>query len=270
MQNRNAVLRFHYLQSLLMFMVAYCLLQLNSQLLTIYISRDFYIDVTWYFSQLEFNPALTAPYVSTDTRMAVVMAAPIVSLLIGLVLLLTYLMERTGKLWVNYFFFWGFIHSFNHFFGMLAMSSFTETELVVATHLYNIGWPTRIIFAATGIFLLFIIGWKTGQIVLIKTGRFFAENRRLRLRFLMASTLLPMFSAGIMLTILNILSKHWHYWWLVSLSIAIVPAFFRYMMPIAEKPVQQKYRYRFSWGITTLCIIFVAGYFIITQNGIKI
>ncbi|MCF8231362.1 MAG: hypothetical protein K9J27_04165 [Bacteroidales bacterium] len=268
--NKKHDLKSIFINSWFMFIVTYCLLQLNSQLLTIFISQDFYLDITWFFSHLNFNPALTAPYVPMDTKISLTMAGPIVSLLAGLGFLFLYLLVKTRLLWVSFLLLWGFIHAFNNFFGVLGMSAFAETPILVASQLFNIGWFTKTIFATAGLYLLFLIGKNTGHALLIKNGDYLTSNRKDRLHFMTAGIFLPMITGSVLLLALDLYDKQLHYLPFVTIILLVLPAFFRFIDQLPVNPEEKNNNYQIHWGIIFLSIIFVALYFYLTKNGIQI
>ena len=268
--NKKHDLKSIFINSWFMFIVTYCLLQLISQLLTIFISQDFYLDITWFFSHLDFEPALTAPYVPIDTKMSLTMAGPFVSLLTGLLLLFLYLLLKPKMLWLSFLLLWGFVHAFNNFFGVLGMSAFAETPILVASQIFNIGWFTKTIFATAGLYLLFLIGHNTGHAILIKNGDYLTTNRKDRLYFLTAGIFLPMVTGSIILLVLDLYDKQLHYLPFVTILLLVLPAFFRFFNRLPVNPEKKQNNYRIHWGIILLSIIFVALYFYLTKNGIQI
>jgi len=267
---KNHQLKTSFIYSLSMFVVAYYLLQLNNQLLTISISKDFYVDIQWFFSHLVFEPTLTAPWVSSDMKTSLTMAGPIVSLLLGLVILFLYLNEKTGKKWLSFLLFWGFIHAFNNFFGVLGMSIFVDTPLVVASQMYNTGLFTEAVFTTAGLYLLFLIGINSGSAELIKNGNSMITSRRDRFYFMAVSILLPLIAGSSIIFLLNRLNNGDHFIQFLSIIVLGIPAFFMFYNQTPESRSISKKTEKIHWGIVLVSIIFVAGYFLLTKNGIKI
>lgn len=268
--DKNHQLKTSFIYSLTMFVVAYYLLQLNNQLLTISISRDFYIDIQWFFSHLVFDPTLTAPWISSDMKTSLTMAGPIVSLLLGLVILFLYLNERTGKRWLSFLLFWGFIHAFNNFFGVLGMSIFVDTPLVVATQMYNTGLFTEAVFATAGLYLLFLIGINSGLAEMIKNGNSMSANIRDRFYFMAVSILLPLIAGSSIIVLMNILNNDHHVIQFLSIAVLGLPAFFMFYKQTPDNRSISRKSEKLHWGIVLVSIIFVIGYFVLTKNGIKI
>jgi len=268
--NKKFHLRASFIYSLLMFVVTYYLLQLNSQLLTIFISNEFYLDITWFPTYLTFEPSLTAPYVPSDTKMTVAMAGPILSLVIGMVLLFLYLFEDAKLPWLSFLFFWGFIHGFNNFFGVISMNAFAEANMLNVSNILNIGVFPELIFAASALYVLVLIGQNSGEVILIKNGNSIETSRRGRFWFMSAGVFLPMVLGSGLILLLNLMNKSLFFLPFISIIALGVPAFLKFLEKVPEFPQKNRYRHKIHWGIVLLSIIFVTLYLLLTKNGIKI
>lgn len=263
-------LRASFIYSLLMFVVTYYLLQLNSHLLTIFISNEFYLDITWFPAHLTFEPSLTAPYVPSDTKMTVVMAGPVISLVIGMVLLFLYLFENTKLPWLSFLLFWGFIHGFNNFFGVVGMNAFAEANILKVSHILNMGLLPSLIFAVSALYVLFLIGQNSGEVILIKNVNSIETSRKGRFYFMTAGVFLPMILGSGLILLLNLMNKSLYLLPFISIIALGLPAFFKFLKKIPEFHQKNRYRHQIHWGIILLSIIFVALYYILTKNGVKI
>ena len=259
-----------FINATLMFILTFMVFHINNQLLTAFIAKDFELQPTLFFSQVDFFPGLMSSGLTQDARIALVMAVPAVSLLLALAGQFIYLLSGFRQAWVVYFFLWWMVHGYNRFFGLFLLSPFMGSNHHLITGLLALSLPVKLLLAASAFLLMYKIGDNISRAVLAKTGYLIVKEPKERIKHLAASILGPWILSSTM------------FWWIagegiplfrlhfVTLSVMLIPAIIRSIKPSPPEVKKQVLNYKISWVMIVFTIFLTAGYFWLTHDGFKV
>lgn len=259
-----------FLNATLMFIISYLLLATNNQLLTIFISHDFDIETTWFSSHVHFFPPLNIMYLNRDAIVSVVMAAPIVSLFIGMGVQFIYLSHTVNHIWLSLLLLWLIIHAYNFFFGAIGHSFIPGTPLAAAENAFQLHLETKLIITIAVIFILFKIGNYIGYAILTKSAFYPTSDTKNRLMYMMATLIGPWITGSIILATALKMTTVSQLLPFMTIGFLIIPAFTRAFGSPPQNIPKQQLSNKFCIIAFIFILIFITVLRMITRNGLNL
>jgi len=268
-------LGFSYLHSTAYFILAFILIYIIYQAVTIIVASSYTIPVVWYYYQLKFP---LSDYSPLYTRMALVVifaSGPIISLLIAFLFLRLYFSGSSIARRFKLFYLWGFICGVNMFFGAYIAGFLTRTEFIYTSewlfmsHVFAI---EEIIFTVIAFFTLILIGRILTPLFLLSSSSVTLIKPEFRLHFILSEVILPWITGMIILFLITLPN---YYIPLILKTITpglvLVPTLFRYnaqKYDTIHKSGTIHHNY-FRWSIVIVVIAILFFYRAILSLGLR-
>jgi len=267
---------FAYLHSTAYFILAFMLLYIIYQAVTIIIASSYNIPIVWYYYQLQF-PLYTYSPLYTRMAMVVIFASgPILSLLLAFLFLRFYFIRRTAVRRFRLFYLWGFICGINMFFGAYIAGVFTRTEFIYVSEwlfMSNVFAAEESIFTLIAIFTLIITGRIITPLFLKSSNSVTMIKPEFRLFFILAEVIFPWITGMIILFLITLPN---YYLPLILKTISpgliLIPTLFLYNAQKFDKiprsgVIQHTY---FRWSIILIVIAILFFYRVILSFGLRV
>jgi hypothetical protein len=267
---------FSYLHSTAYFILAFILIYIIYQVITILVASSYDIPIVWYYYQLKF-PLYT--YSPLYTRMALVVifaSGPILSLMVAFVFLRLYFSKNYTARRFKLFSLWGFICGVNMFFGAYLAGFITRTEFIYTSEwlfMSHVFAAEEIVFAVIAIVALIIIGRIITPLFLLSSGSVTLIKPEFRLHFILSVVILPWLTG---MGILFIITLPNYYIPLIIKTITpgllLIPSVFLYNSQKFDNihrsgVIQQNY---FRWSVLIVAIAILFFYRIILSFGLRV
>lgn len=118
------------LQSFAIFLISYHILYLISGLSVLYIAYDFDIPAQLFLNKIVFSLEDTDHRWTNDAIISILMATPVISFVMGITAVLSFLVVPAKKAIHLYFVIWFFLLAFNMTFGLLSENILSQTGLI--------------------------------------------------------------------------------------------------------------------------------------------
>lgn len=211
--------------STVLYLLAYIVLYLVYQAITIIAAGFFNYPVIVYYYQIFFNISPEAWY--HDSVKTIFAAGPLILFIIGIIFLIIYsnLKELTGNF--KLFFLWGFLHGVNMLFGALLIGTLFETGVGHVISWMYIMDTGKVLYSIFSLFILALAGLLVAKPFLISGNAYFNEVTRENRRFLLKSQVLAPYITG---TIIIFLLRQPHFMYyetfvMLVLIISLLPLF---------------------------------------------
>lgn len=267
MNNSSPLVR-GFINAVFMFILTFMVIHINNQFLTVFIAKDFELQSTLFFTEVNFFPGLMSSGITQDARIALVMTVPAISLLLALAGQLLYIIADFRQTWLVYFFLWLMAHGYNQFFGMFILSPFLGSNYHLITGLLALSMPVKLLLAASAFLLMYKIGDNISRELLANTGSISVQKPKERILHLLAIILAPWILSSALFWCISTAGNPLFRFHFITLSVMFIPAVIRTFKPILTDYCKPKLNH-IPWGMIVFTIIFTAGYFWLTQNGIK-
>ena len=265
-----------FLQSTAYYLLAFLVVYVIYQLVTILVASVFHIPVTWYYYQLKF-PLYT--YSKLYTRPALVLifgSGPMVSLLFAFLSLKSFFAKRAVSNHFQLFSLWGIVSGVNLFFGAYIAGFLTRTEFIYTSEwllMSNVFDIEEMVFTMVSIGMLLIIGRLLTPMFLVSSGSVTLLTPEYRLFFIYSQVILP-WIAGIGIFFI-IVTPHYYIPFLLKTltpGLVVIPSLFMYNTARNENIhtsglIRRNY---FRWSIVIAVIALLFFYRIILNFGVKV
>jgi hypothetical protein len=265
-----------FLQSTAYYVLAFLIVYVIYQLVTILVASVFHIPVTWYYYQLKF-PLYT--YSKLYTRPALVLifgAGPIISLLLAFLSLKSFFNKQSVSNHFQLFYLWGIINGVNMFFGAYIIGFLTRTEFIYTSEwllMSSVFDIEEMVFTLVSIGMLLIIGRLLTPLFLVSSGSVTLLTPEYRLFFIYSQVILP-WVAGIGIFFL-IVSPHYYIPFLLKTltpGLIVIPSLFMYNTARNENIhtsglIRRNY---FRWSIVIAVVALLFFYRLALNFGIKL
>jgi hypothetical protein len=191
-----------FLNSTLLFLLAYFTFFFISQLITVIAAKFFDYPTIVYYYEIYFNISSEAWY--QDSVKTIFSAGPIVNFVVGIICLRIYsnLRENTGPF--KLFFLWGFLQGVNMLFGALLVGTLFETGVGHVISWLYITDSGKVLFSILSIFMLVVAGLIATKPFLISANTYHPEiNQHNRTSFITAQVLMPYLAGNAFLLLLR-------------------------------------------------------------------
>lgn len=267
---------FAYLHSTAYFILAFILIYIIYQVITILLASSYRIPIVWYYYQLKF-PLYTYSPLYTRMAMVVIFAAgPILSLMLAFVFLRSYFSNNYIARRFKLFFLWGFICGVNMFFGAYISGFLTRTEFIYTSEwlfMSHVFATEEIVFAIIATVAMIIIGRIITPLFLLSSGSVTLIKPEFRLHFILSVVILPWITGIIILFLITLPN---YYMPLILKTITpgflLIPSIFLYKSQKFENihrsgVIQRNY---FRWSILIVAIAILFFYRLILSFGLRI
>jgi hypothetical protein len=267
---------FAYIHSTAYFILAFILIYIIYQVITILLATSYGIPIVWYYNQLKF-PLYTYSPLYTRMAMIVIFASgPILSLMLAFVLLRMYFSKNYIARRFKLFFLWGFICGVNMFFGAYLSGFITRTEFIYTSEwlfMSHVFATEEIVFAIIAAVAMIIIGRIITPLFLLSSGSVTLIKPEFRLHFILSMVILPWITGIIILCLITLPN---YYIPLIIKTITpgflLIPSIFLYNSQKFENihrsgGIQHNY---FRWSILIVVIAILFFYRLILSFGLRI
>ncbi len=267
---------FSYLQSTASFLLAFIIVYVIYQVITIMMASSFRIPVVWYYYQLQFPLYTYSPLYTRSALVLIFSIGPIISLLIAFVFLKLFFTKRSFLKRFQLFYLWGFICGINMFFGAYIAGFFTRTEFIYTTEwlfLSDVFDTEELIFTVISFALLLGIGRTVTPLFLESSGSVTMIKPEYRVYFFLSRAILPWLS-GVVILFLITLPAYYIPLILKTITpgLVLLPSLFLYNSPKYENihrsgVIQRNY---FRWSVVIAAVALLFFYRILLSWGLKV
>jgi hypothetical protein len=267
---------FTYLNSTAYFILAYMLIYVVYQGITILVASSYNIPIIWYYYQLKFPLYTFSPLYTRQALVVIFAMGPLLSLMLAFVFLKLYFTENPIAKRFKLFYLWVFICGVNMFFGAYIIGVFTRTEFI-----YTSAWlfmshmldPVEIVFTAISIVMLIIIGRIVTPLFLLSSGSVTLIKPESRLFFVLSQVILPWLT-GMLILFLITLPNYYIPLILKTITpgLIMIPSLFLYNS-IEYNNIHQSgviQRNYFKWSIVIAVVVLLFFYRVILSLGIRV
>lgn len=266
---------FAYLNSTAFFILAFILIYVIYQSVTIVVASSYSIPVVWYYYQLKFPLSDYSPLYTRKALVVIFASGPITSLLLAFLFLRLYFSNSSIARHFKLFFLWGFVCGVNMFFGAYIAGVLTRTEFIYTSEwlfMSHVFASEEIIFSVIALFTMIIIGSIITPLFLLSSGSVTLIKPEFRLHFILSQVILPWITGMIILFLITLPN---YYIPLIiktiSPGLALIPSLVQYN---AQKYVnihrvgiiQRNY---FRWSIVIVVIAILFFYRVILNFGLR-
>ena len=269
-------LGFSYLHSTAYFILAFMLIYIIYQGVTILVASSYNIPVVWYYYRLKFPLDNYSPLYTREALVVIFAMGPILSLMLAFVFLKLYFSTNIIVKRFKLFFLWGFICGANMFFGAYIAGVITQTEFI-----YTSAWlfmspryaTEEIIFSVIALATMIIIGRIVTPLFLLSSGSVTIVKPEFRFYFVLSQVILPWVTGMIILFLITLPNS---YIPLILKTITpgliLIPSLFLYnslqFENIHESGVIQ--RNYFRWSIVIVAIALLFFYRLLLSFGLSV
>jgi hypothetical protein len=267
---------FAYLHSTAYFVLAFMLIYIVYQGITIVVASSYNIPIIWYYYQLKFPLYTFSPLYTRQALIVIFALGPLLSLMLAFVFLKLYFTENPIAKRFKLFYLWGFICGVNMFFGAYIVGVFTRTEFIYTSawlfmsHMFD---PIEIVFTAISVVMLFIIGRIVTPLFLLSSGSVTLIKPEYRLFFVLSQVILPWLTGMLILFLITVPN---YYIPLILKTITpgliMIPSLFLYNSieydNIHQSGVIQ--RNYFKWSIVIAVVVLLFFYRVILSFGLAV
>ena len=253
-----------FLNSTVLFILAFLSVYYLNQLITIYTAKLFDIPAVL-FSYRIYWPLYT--YSSLYSRMALILifgTGPLINLILGFVFYRMYILTRWKTAFFKTFFIWASIHSFTMFFGAYIVGVITRTGFIYSSEwlfLSNVFDVEEILFLIISIIVMVIIGYYSTRHFILSSNSSNIIEPKLRVVYMISKVLLPWLLGNGVLFLHSYPNNPFELNLLLWVSIlVIVPVFTNYNSTTMKMLKLQKtgFKMRIGWFFVIVLIIVLA------------
>lgn len=263
------------LQSATYFILAFLLVYIIYQLVTIGVSRIFNVPTIWYYYRVKFPLFTGSPLYTRAALISIFASGPLASLILSFVFLKQYFSKKTRSQNLKMFYLWGFICGANLFFGSYIVGFITRTEFIYVTEwifMSTMFDVEEIIFAIISISISLLIGRLVTPLFLLATGSPRLIEPNYRLHYIVTHIFIP-WAIGV--TVFFVITMPTHYFPLFLKTVTpiflLIPSVFTYNSTRNESihvtgVVRKSY---FKWSVIIAVIAILFFYRIILNFGLQ-
>lgn len=255
---------FAYLHSTAYLILAFMLIYIIYQVITIVVASSYHIPIIWSYYKLKFPLYTFSPLYTRESLVVIFAMGPIMSLMLAFVFLKLYFTTNVILKRFKLFYLWGFICGANMFFGAYISGFITRTEFIYTSEwlFMNRSFASiEIIFTIIAMATLIIIGRIVTPLFLLSSGSVTMIKPEFRLFFIFSQVIFPWISMMIILFLITLPS---YYFPLIlktmTPGLILVPALFLYNSiqfdNIHEAGVIQRTYFRWSIVIVAVAVLF--------------
>lgn len=267
---------FGFLHSTGYFIIAFMLVYIIYQVVTIFVAASYHIPIVWYYYELKF-PLYTYSPLYTRTAMVMIFGAgPIISLMIAFLFIRLFFSENRIIKRFQLFYLWGFICGANMFFGAYIAGFLTRTEFIYTSEwlfMSGIFDIEEIFFTILSFVMMLVIGRILTPLFLVSSGSITMITPENRQFFIFTQVVFP-WLAG-MLILFLITTPHYYLPLIIKTitpGLVLLPSLYLYDLlqyeDIHKSGVVQKNYFRWSIIIAVIAILFF--YRVILSFGLKL
>jgi hypothetical protein len=267
---------FAYLHSTAYFILAFMLIYVIYQVITILVASSYNIPIVWYYYQLKFPLYTYSPLYTREALVVIFASGPIMSLMLAFVFLKLYFTTNPVIKRFQLFYLWGFICGANMFFGAYIAGFITRTEFIYTSEwlfMSNMFDSEEIVFSITALVMLIIIGRIVTPLFLLSSGSVTLIKPELRLFFVLSQVILPWVTGMVVLFLITLPT---YYFPLILKTIfpglMLIPSLFLYNALQFENihqsgVIQRNY---FRWSIVIVAVAVLFFYRVILSFGLRV
>lgn len=264
-----------YLHSTAYFVLAFLLVYIIYQVVTIIVASSYHIPIIWYYYQLQFPLYTYSPLYTRLALIVIFASGPIFSLMLAFLFLKLYFNTNHIVMRFKLFYLWGFICGVNMFFGAYIAGVFTRTEFIYVSEwlfMNDVFAVEEIIFTIIALVFMVIIGRIVTPLFLLSSGSVTLIKPEFRLHFILSAVILPWITGVVVLFLITLPN---YYIPLiiktVTPGVILIPSLFLYNSPRIENihksgAIQHNY---FRWNIVIAVIAILFLYRVILSLGLK-
>ena len=181
----------YFVNSTMMFMLAYLVAWLTHQFVVIVSAAFFHIDSVLFYYEVMFPCGVLSRLWTVSNIILITLSGPLASLITGMLYLEFVIRQKRVKGYVLMFFNWLVIHSFCMFFAAFVAGAITWRGFGYAINWSNLPIFMRIMVSAIFLFLLSLFGYLGTRFILETTNSIDRVRTKNRKIFLLNQTLLP-------------------------------------------------------------------------------
>ena len=268
---------FSYLHSTAYLILAFMLIYVVYQGITILVASSYRIPVIWYYYRLKFPLYTFSPLYTREALVVIFAMGPIMSLMLAFVFLKLYFTTNVILKRFQLFYLWAFICGANMFFGAYISGVLTRTEFLYASewlfmtrHMFD---TVEIVFTAIAIVIMVTIGRMVTPLFLLSSGSVTLVKPEFRLFFILSQVIFPWITAMMVLFLITL--PTWYFPLILKTilpGLMLVPSLFLYNSlqfdSIHQSGVIQ--RTYFKWSIVIVVVAVLFFYRLILGFGIRV
>jgi hypothetical protein len=265
---------FGYLHSTAYFILAFMLIYVVYQVITILVASSYHIPVIWYYYRLKFAISDFSPLYTRQNLVLIFAVGPIFSLLLAFVFLRLYFTKNVNLKRFQLFFLWGFICGVNMFFGAYIAGFITRTEFIYTSEwlfMSNVFDIEEIIFSAIAFIVMLMMSRMVMPLFLLASGSVSIIKPEVRLFYVLTHIVLPWIT-GVVVMFLITLPQYYVPLILKTLTpgLILLPALYLYDLLQYENihrtgEIQRTY---FRWSIVIIAVAVLFFYRIVLSWGL--
>ncbi|MEI6062770.1 MAG: hypothetical protein WCR72_18855 [Bacteroidota bacterium] len=267
---------FGFLHSTAYFILAFMLIYMIYQVVTIAVASSYRIPIIWYYYQLKFPLYTYSPLYTRSAMVFIFAIGPITSLMLALVFLRMYFSKNALVKRFQLFYLWGFICGCNMFFGAYIAGFFTRTEFIYTSEwlfMSNVFDIEEIVFTVVSFIMMLIIGRILTPLFLVSSGSVTLISPENRFFFIITQVIFPWIAGMIILLLITL--PHFYIPLIIKTvtpGLVLLPALYLYDLLQYEDihksgMIQHNY---FRWSIVIVLIAILFFYRVILSFGLKL
>ena len=170
---------------------AWYLQRILSGLTTLYFSYDLNIKALLHLDGITFITPSSSLAWTRDALVTINLAAPIMSLILGMTIMAIFIFSRRKSLSMAFFLIWLMVYSFTGIFGSFVENNLGHTGLYAVSRLMDIGAIFQIIFVVLSLYFLYIMGLTIGKLVMLIIPEKFKREDKISISFFLTIFVLP-------------------------------------------------------------------------------
>lgn len=249
------------------FIIAYLIVYMIYQFTVLIVASRWRLDSVLFYYDLQFNDF--SPLWNRLNIIVTTISGPVISLLIG-ALMLRFMANRFNtKKYTKLFMLWVGLHGYNLFLGAFASgTSFDEGFGYVAAWLYmNIFW--KILISLIFLFLLGWIGYSSASKFLDTSYSLSRVKAQNKVKFLFYQAILPWFFGALIIFLVRIPNNvPYDTGNLITLAFAVIPTIFNRGAKPSKMFRLEKRQNRIKWIVIAVMVVIVLAYRLGLDNGL--
>lgn len=268
---------FSYLHSTAYFILAFMLIYVVYQAITILVASSYHIPVIWYYYRLKFPLYTFSPLYTREALVVIFAMGPIISLMLAFLFLRLYFSTHFLLKRFQLFYLWGFICGANMFFGAYISGFATRTEFIYASewlfmsrHMFD---TIEIVFTAIAIIMMLIMGKMVTPLFLLSSGSVTLVKPEYRLFFVLSQIIFPWITGMLILFLITLPTSYFPLILkTITPGLVVVPTLFLYNSLQFDSihrsgVIQRNY---FKWSIVIVVVAVLFFYRLFLSIGLKI
>lgn len=267
---------FAYLHSTAYLVLAFMLIYVVYQVITILVASSYHIPVIWYYYRLKFPLYTYSPLYTREALVVIFAMGPIMSLMLAFVFLKLFFTKNVILRRFQLFYLWGFICGANMFFGAYIAGFATRTEFIYTSEwlfMSHMFAAEEIVFTSISLIMMIIIGRIVTPLFLLSSGSVTLVQPGYRLFFMLSQVIFPWITAMLVLFLITLPD---YYFPLILKTITpgliLVPTLFLYNAMQFDNihhmgVIQRNY---FKWSIVIVAVAVLFFYRVLLSFGLKV